>query len=106
MSKLRRICRSKISHWEPAAPAALRIIGGERERALTNQTLTSGCPGAFPKKRPAHGSAALRLLLRLLLWAVAIIAIGLIAAAAWPRLLAGEAASPSLTAEPSLVLGR
>jgi membrane peptidoglycan carboxypeptidase len=50
---------------------------------LTNQTLTTACPGAFPKKRSAHAAAALRILLRLLLWAVAIIAIGLIAAAAW-----------------------
>jgi N6-L-threonylcarbamoyladenine synthase len=30
----------------------------------------------------------------------------MIAAAAWPRYLAGEFAAPELTADPSLVLGR
>lgn len=73
--------RSVIVSGGVAANAELR-------RRFTQTAAQHGLPVAFPGRGMATDNAAM------------------IAAAAWPRLLAGQIASAELTAEPSLALGR
>jgi N6-L-threonylcarbamoyladenine synthase len=87
------LVRKTFAAAEAFAARSILVSGGvaanaELRRRFTHTAAERRLPVAFPGRGLATDNAAM------------------IAAAAWPRLLAGETAAPELTAEPSLALGR
>jgi N6-L-threonylcarbamoyladenine synthase len=87
------LVRKTFAAAEAFEARSILVTGGvaanaELRRRFIHTAAERRLPVAFPGRGLATDNAAM------------------IAAAAWPRLLAGETAAPDLTAEPSLALGR